>query len=233
MEEMNAPAKTHICVITYAEDLSPEALLPLCTPLRRRKLSRLARTHGWESDAVRQSLAAELAFLACRSLADRAGERFPAEYSCAPGGRPVIEGGFMSLAHTPGAACAALSTAPVGIDIERRRSFSPRAVRRLLNDEERAEYAAAEDGEAFLLHAWTAKESAAKLTGEGLSGLGRIALSGRDAVITAEGVRNKLFCAEVCLASPGERARLAAAMQETALPLMTVLPSSAAAELIR
>lgn len=63
-----------------------------------------------------------------------------------------------SLSHTKGAVLAALSDAPVGADVERRREI-PDVVRRRLFE--------AEHGDLELFELWTLRESWFKLTGSG------------------------------------------------------------------
>ena len=63
-----------------------------------------------------------------------------------------------SLSHTKGAVIAALSDAPVGVDVERRRVI-PEVVRRRLFE--------TEHGDLELFELWTLRESWYKLTGRG------------------------------------------------------------------
>lgn len=76
-------------------------------------------------------------------------------------GKPVFKGVtglHFSLSHTKGAVLAALSTAPVGADAERRREI-PEVVRRRLFE--------VEHGDLELFELWTLRESWVKLTGAG------------------------------------------------------------------
>lgn len=77
-----------------------------------------------------------------------------------------------SLSHTRGAVMAALSSAPVGVDVERRRVI-PEVVRRRLFE--------VEHGDLELFELWTLRESWFKLTGRG--DLRDIPFSRRDGVL--------------------------------------------------
>lgn len=88
-------------------------------------------------------------------------------------GRPELSGGapYISLAHSGNVAAAAVSDAPVGIDVE---EVSERPVARLagkcLCADELNRFAASDDPERCFYRHWTAKEACAKLLGTGLRG---------------------------------------------------------------
>ena len=78
---------------------------------------------------------------------------------------------YFSLSHCRGAVAVAVSTEPVGVDIElTERIPSEGLAKKILSPAERAEYdAAAPDSQPmFLLEKWCQKESIFKITGAGL-----------------------------------------------------------------
>lgn len=137
----------------------------LSDPRRFSSPGRISRCSGIKSDAKRlQAYAAELAL----SYALSGPALLPPVYSYDRAGRPIIEGGFVSLSHTDGFAACAAGGRPVGVDIEADRRVSPRLADRILSPSERVLPHSAASG--FLLEKWVAKEAYLKLTGEGLSG---------------------------------------------------------------
>ena len=113
---------------------------------------------------VRQ-VAARYSGLASGSLRMRCDER----------GKPTLidpEGLHFNLSHSGGTALAAFSSAPVGVDIERRgrsRDFAAIARRFFLHDEAEAVLRSDVDREEVFLRIWTAKEAIVKLSGKGLA----------------------------------------------------------------
>jgi len=126
-------------------------LLEKCSRERREKILRQKSLEG-----KRQSLGAELCFLAAAKLAGISGE-----YYRLPDGRPQPkdEGWHMSLTHAEELAVCVLSKAPVGIDAEKAdRSIKTEMERMILSEGE----------EEDLLTCWVKKESYLKRTGEGI-----------------------------------------------------------------
>ena len=100
------------------------------------------------------------------------------------GGKPYLAGFpgiHFSMSHCAAAAVCAISTEPVGADVETIRAYSPRLARRVLSraELERVERAYRPDVEFIRL--WTMKESRLKLTGEGIRRDLRRVLDGGDA----------------------------------------------------
>ena len=76
-----------------------------------------------------------------------------------------------SISHTPRHVFCALSDRPVGVDAEELdRVVRPELAKRILSENEKVRYAAAEDKNLALLSLWVLKEACAKCTGEGLRG---------------------------------------------------------------
>lgn len=83
------------------------------------------------------------------------------ELAAAPGGKPYFPAYpelCFSVGHTQGAVLAALSRAPVGADVERRREIHAETVRRLMRPD---------CGDLTFFELWTLRESYYKLTGRG------------------------------------------------------------------
>lgn len=196
----------YICVFCYPEGFDPAEYARFYSKLRCEKMKRLKR-----ESSVRQSAAAELAFRAAVKAATTAGLPVAEDetYTYLKNGSPHMEKGFLSLSHTDGAAAAAFSLSPVGIDIERIRRVDQRIANRVMNEAEFREYLKANDRAERLLTVWTAKESCAKLTGDGLSALSDISTDPEHGK-AARG--DSVFCIEhrnVPLLSPQGRAKLA------------------------
>lgn len=136
-------------------------VLPLLSePGRFASEARLIECAGADPQRRIQALSAELAL----SYALSGDELLPPVYSRDEGGRPVIEGGFISLSHTEGFAAAVFSPVPCGIDIEAYRPVSEAAARRFLCPAELT--APAEPA----LARFVIKEAFLKMTGEGVFG---------------------------------------------------------------
>ena len=85
-------------------------------------------------------------------------------------GRPCVDGGHISCAHTEGIAMCAFSDAPVGCDIEKKgRILSGKMQTRFGNIRE-----------------WLALEACVKMTGEGMAGIKKYRRSG-DAMLDENG----------------------------------------------
>ncbi len=126
-----------------------------CSPDR---LARLNEIHNAEKRI--QSAACEFAL----SYAMYGEKLVPPVYSWLENGKPAVEKGFISLSHTNGAAAAAYSDMPIGIDIEFVRPVSPAVKKRILAP---AEICLTD---AQILSRFTMKEAYLKLTGEGVFG---------------------------------------------------------------
>lgn len=89
-------------------------------------------------------------------------------------GKPIFENGkgFLSISHTANIIFIAFSMQRIGIDAEFRRDISPRIAERFFFPDER-------DKDFFKI--WTAKEAALKISGIGISGLGKCHICGGEA----------------------------------------------------
>lgn len=127
-----------------------------------------------------RSRRAAAAFGAARAGIRRVAEiytgRDPGAIDRTPFGKPFFRGArdfHFNISHCGDMVLAALSSEPVGLDVEvsgRRRDFAAIA-RRFFRAEEADEVARAGDsGEEVFLRLWTAKEAMLKLSGRGISG---------------------------------------------------------------
>ena len=81
-------------------------------------------------------------------------------------GRPDI---FFNLSHCREAVACAVSSQPIGIDIESVGRYRESVARYAMNDEEILQIQHAQQPEVMFTRLWTMKEARLKLTGEGIS----------------------------------------------------------------
>ena len=74
-----------------------------------------------------------------------------------------------NLSHCRTAVLCALSSQPIGVDIERRREGKEALVRHTMNEAEQQLIQSSQDPDMMFTRLWTAKEAVVKLTGEGLA----------------------------------------------------------------
>ena len=89
-----------------------------------------------------------------------------------PRGKPYLAGEnmpFISLSHTDGFVCCAVSDVPVGVDCEHPRRVSAGVMRRVCTEAELADIHVAPDPAERFLQYWTLKESISKKRGVGLA----------------------------------------------------------------
>ena len=121
---------------------------------------RLEKLYRLQEDEDKNSSAAAELMLRCS--VKRAGSTMGA-YQPKAGGKPAFLTGenHFSLAHSQGAAAAALWDQPIGLDIEFQRAVRPGLGERIACERELSSHS--------VIALWCAKESYLKLTGEGLS----------------------------------------------------------------
>ena len=130
-----------------------------CPPARRARLEAVR-----DPEARLRSLAASAALML--ALRDAGLQPEEAGLALTAAGKPYLPaqpGIHISLSHSGGLAVCAAGDRPLGVDIERPRTFRSSLLRRCFSEAERA---AAEP-----LRLWVLKESFVKWTGEGLSDL--------------------------------------------------------------
>lgn len=86
-------------------------------------------------------------------------------------GKPLLKGLCLSVSHSGGAAVLALSSLPVGCDMERLRTAPLPVANKKFTARERAYLEGSGERDLDFFKLWTAKESYLKLTGEGLRAL--------------------------------------------------------------
>lgn len=152
--------KTRVVIVNIGAN--PEVLKQ---PERFCSQTRLAAAAKIRDEAKReQAFAAELAL----SYAISDGARKVPVYDYLENGKPVTDGGFISLSHTEGFAAAVFSPMQCGIDIEAERPVSPAAASRVLCP---AELSSLEkSGEGYALARFVIKEAFLKMTGDGVFG---------------------------------------------------------------
>lgn len=93
-------------------------------------------------------------------------------------GKPYVNGLYFNLSHSGGRVALAVSSAPVGCDIELIRRAPARVERKFTQSERESlsRFSGAERDRAFFV-LWTAKESYLKMTGEGLSALSTVEIN--------------------------------------------------------
>ncbi|MBR6429093.1 MAG: 4'-phosphopantetheinyl transferase superfamily protein [Clostridia bacterium] len=91
----------------------------------------------------------------------------PVEYGYDSRGKPVMEGGYISVSHSGRFAAAAFSPVPVGVDVEAVRPVSAAAALRFLCPKEAEAYYKDGSGQ-YALCRFVMKEAFLKLTGEGI-----------------------------------------------------------------
>lgn len=102
-----------------------------------------------------------------------------------PQGKPYLEGGgpFISVSHTEDVFALAVDSAPLGLDIQRRRDVKARRIGRRMFTEEEQAMLDGDDPDAFF-RVWTRKEAYGKLLGTGLAGvMDRVPVYGRQDVV--------------------------------------------------
>ena len=87
-------------------------------------------------------------------------------------GKPAIVGHpeiHFNMSHCREAVACAVSTRPIGVDVESLREYKEGLVRYTMNDEEAREIGSADDPTRAFIRFWTMKEATMKLIGTGIS----------------------------------------------------------------
>ncbi len=87
------------------------------------------------------------------------------------GGKPMLKDHpeiHFNLSHCKSAVACVIGDEPVGVDIERVRSYNAQLARHTMNDAELQEIEANDDKARAFIRLWTKKEALLKLTGEGI-----------------------------------------------------------------
>lgn len=121
-----------------------------------------SRRYAAPADRLRSLAAGALLNYAVKELFPH--QKVPVTPSVGLHGKPQLDFMEFSLSHTGNYAACAVSTNPVGIDIERPRPFRPALASRFFTD---AEATACTGSDSFTI-CWTLKESFLKATGFGM-----------------------------------------------------------------
>ena len=143
----------YVCCVLPTAGMERKNWERLLSEARREKTGRITN-----ASAKAQSIGAELALIGALRMRDANFEP-PDTYVYADRKPMRKDGLYMSLTHTNGACAAAISESPVGIDIERPRTIRETLAKRVLTQEEYAEYAASRNKDMYFLEKWTKKES--------------------------------------------------------------------------
>ena len=149
----------------HLDDFDFNAALPLLSEQRRQQALRFRHELGRKQCAAAYLLLFE-------GLQQEYGISERPLFDYGEHGKPVIVGHpdiHFNLSHCREAAVCILSPEPVGIDIESIRPYREQLVRYTMNDDELQRIKQADNPEAAFTRLWTMKESALKLTGEGIS----------------------------------------------------------------
>ena len=147
----------------------------------------------------KQSLGAELLLMhAVKEIYPE--HSFPLEINCNEHGKPALLNVpiHFSLSHSGDYVACVVSDSPVGIDIEQDFEEREEVSRRFFNSAEHAYIASAKDKSRAFTRIWTAKESALKQLGFGLSG-GLKNVFVFDDFVLVEPDKNKLFLKQFSL----------------------------------
>ena len=142
-----------------------QAALPLLSPQRREQCLKYKHELG------RKTCAAAYLLL-CEALRQDYGIQEPPVFDYGEHGKPVIVGHpdiHFNLSHCREAALCAVSSQPIGVDVESIHRYSESLARYTMNDEEMAQILQAENPALVFTQLWTRKEAVVKLTGHGIS----------------------------------------------------------------
>ena len=102
-------------------------------------------------------------------------------------GKPSIVGHpeiFFNLSHCKEAVVCAISSEPIGVDVESIRVFKESLVRYTMNDDEIQEIESSDDPARTFIRFWTMKEAVMKLSGEGIRNDMKTVLKGTEQIET-------------------------------------------------
>lgn len=147
-------------------DAEVARMLPLVSPQRREEALRYAHTHGRFCCLKSYFMLLELIGAVSPTLDNTTPEFIYGEH-----GKPFIPGRDdiqFSISHTKNAIAVAISSFPIGIDIEQIKHASEALIRKTMNAEEQQQIAASAHPDATFTALWTQKEAVLKLRGTGI-----------------------------------------------------------------
>ncbi len=134
------------------------------TPQRREQALRFRHELG-------QKLCTAAFLLLCDGLREEYGITEPPLFEYGDNGKPFLVGHpgiHFNLSHCPQAAICALSSHPIGIDVESIRSYKESVARYTMNDEEMRQITTSPRPDIAFIRLWTKKEALLKLVGTGI-----------------------------------------------------------------
>lgn len=136
-------------------------LCRLAGPMEKREAHRWERRAGW----------ALLRWAVSRRKPEWNGLPLSQILEIGPHGKPALKGEpfHFNLSHSGGLAVCAVEDCRVGVDVEKKRAFSPKLKERICTPGELSLVEAEEDENEALTRLWTMKESYMKYTGLGLA----------------------------------------------------------------
>jgi len=142
-----------------------EASLPLLSAQRREQALRFKHEMGRKTCAMAY-------LLLCEGLRQEYGISERPLFAYGEHGKPFIVGHpdiHFNLSHCRQGVVCALSTQPVGVDIESIREFNESLVHYTMNEAEQALISQAPRPDVAFIRLWTMKEAVVKCTGHGIS----------------------------------------------------------------
>ena len=147
-------------------DAEVARMLPLVSPQRREEALAYKHTHGRFCCLQSYLMLLELIGAVSPTL-----DYTTPEFAFNEFGKPFLPGRpdlQFSISHTKNAIAVALSSQPVGVDIEQIHSASPALVAKTMNAEEQRRIAEAAHPDQLFTALWTRKEAVLKLRGTGI-----------------------------------------------------------------
>lgn len=141
-----------------------DEVLPMLSEQRRQVVLRFKHEQG-------RRLSAAAYLLLSEALRQEFGIDERPVFAYRDNGKPFIEGRpdiHFNLSHCREAAICAVSSRPVGVDIESIREYKEGLARYTMNDDELQQIERADRPDVAFIRLWTMKESLLKLTGEGI-----------------------------------------------------------------
>jgi len=151
--------------LELSENNFSESMIPLLSPQRYQKVSKLRSSIGKNASAAVYLL---LRF-ALREVYDI---NEPVEFEIASKGKPVLKNHpriHFNLSHSKGVAACVIADFEVGVDVQNIRSVSGKTAKRVLTAEEYEAFLTSSYPDEYFCKIWTIKESYVKMTGQGLT----------------------------------------------------------------
>ena len=156
------------------------AAIPRLTEQRREQVLRFRHELG-------QKLCAAAFLLLCDGLREEYGITEPPLLDYGKDGKPFLADYphiHFNMSHCTEAAVCAISPHPIGIDVERIRSYNESVARYTMNDEEMRQILSSPHPDIAFIRLWTMKEALLKLRGTGIKKNMKDVLTGEERFTT-------------------------------------------------